>query len=403
MKKSVLNYIVDLGLIVTFTISFTTAIIKFPGFLQKIGVNQALLPMYQISVIHDWSGIAMGSLVVVHLVLHWRWIVKMTKKVLKSRKARIALPTVVITVMVGLAGLLYRPGETLLTPSPADTASPADTVPFEPSEGSNIYGEIHNTDLNLPGTILIDGIGEFDFDPEDVETVRKDIFKEGHFSVFAILVHLDNQGKIDMDYHFDETMDTHVIDSINGESNWWYTVYYSGGWPERNVHRMDHYPYKDKMYIQITRDDQIRRIYTTFREEVERKQKNNGNVIIPYVIIKGVTTDLQFENVEVTAHNLRSDVFQEGVITAMDVVLSLGDQGKISYDLQWYDSIGTAEIVRNYWVNRINEDTSYGRCGFVYEVGSVDFQRFRGNHIHLPSDSRVLISPGYVEFFWICL
>lgn len=62
MKKSGLNYIVDVGLVITFIISFTTAIIKFPGFLQKIGVNYTSLPMYDISLIHDWSGIAWNQI-----------------------------------------------------------------------------------------------------------------------------------------------------------------------------------------------------------------------------------------------------------------------------------------------------------------------------------------------------
>lgn len=394
MKRSVLNYIVDIGLVITFIVSFSTAIIKFPGFLQKIGVNYTSLPLYEISVIHDWSGIAMGGLVMVHVMLHWKWIVTMTKKVGFPYKKAV-VPIIVIAVIVLVA--IFRPAEPQSAPLKEEI-----TLPETPEE-STIYGEIHDTDVSLPGQVMIDGVGEFDFDPKKVESVRKDIFKDGHFSVFAILVHLDHQEKIDMKYHFDEDMDTYVIDSINGERNWWYTAYYSGGWPEKNVYRMDYYPYKDKMYIRIRKvnNQKIESIYKKFREEVERK--TNGKMIIPLVIIRGVHTKLQFENVEVIAHNLRSDVFQEGVITAIDVILSLGDQGLITYDLQWYDSIGTAEIVRSYWVNRINEDESYGRCGFVYEAGSLEYQRFRGNHIHIPADTRMITFPEYVEFFWICL
>ncbi|UCH57022.1 MAG: hypothetical protein JSV18_06705, partial [Candidatus Bathyarchaeota archaeon] len=117
----------------------------------------------------------------------------------------------------------------------------------------------------------------------------------------------------------------------------------------------------------------------------------------------GITVNKEFKDVEVTAHDLRNDTFQDGVITAIDVILSLGDEGKLSYGLKWYDSIGTARIVKNYWVESIDEDEAHGRCGFVYESGNLDLKGFAGNHIHLPSDSRVLNSPEYVMYFWICI
>ena len=253
--------------------------------------------------------------------------------------------------------------------------------------------------------ITIDTIGEFTFNPEAIETARKDILREGHFSIFDILVYLDSNGDIDLEYHFDKTMNTHVIDSINGKGNWWYMAYYDGGWPENNVFRMDHYPYKDKMYIRILEEDKptIDRIYEVFIEEIQRKEKNGGKIVIPTVIIRGPKTDLRFTNVTVTPHNLRNDTFQDGVITAIDVILSLGDGQKLSYDLQWFDSIGSAGVVRSYWVSRINGDVMHDRCGFVYEAGSLSYQGFRGNHIHIPSDFRAINSPEYEEWFWICI
>ena len=100
---------------------------------------------------------------------------------------------------------------------------------------------------------------------------------------------------------------------------------------------------------------------------------------------------------------LRKDIFQDEVITAIDVIMSLGDEKKLSYDLQWYNSIGSAQIVKNYYVDRIDEDQIVGRCGFVYESGPLQVGKRGANHIHLPADSRVLNSPEYVEFFWICV
>lgn len=400
MKKGTVIYMVDIGLVVTFLISFITGIIKFPGLLQRLNISPELFPTYEITVIHDWSSVVMGVLVLIHLGLHWKWIVTMTEKMgIKS-----VTPVVIAAILiVGWLSIYDSPGygtpvsEPVRTNPPDNTTSPDYNLP----EGNNIFGKIQDTALKKSGSITIDGT-TYEFDPENIERVRKDIFKEGHFSIFAILVYLDNQGAIDLKYHYDASMDTHVIDSLNNKENWWYTAYYSGGWPEDSVHRMDFYPYKDKMVINIRSEKEqfLEKVYKIFKNEV--KKRKNDEVMVSVVIIQGIKTNLQFENVTVTAHNVRNDVLQNGVITALDVILSLADQGLLTYDLQWYDTIGRADV-KSYWVNRINEDASTGRCGFVYETGAFEFRRFQGNHIHIPSDVRVIVSPEYVEFFWICL
>ncbi|MHA2143559.1 MAG: hypothetical protein ACXADD_18935 [Candidatus Thorarchaeota archaeon] len=245
---------------------------------------------------------------------------------------------------------------------------------------------------------------ELGFNPADVETVRPDIFKAGAFSMFDLLVHMDSRGLVELEYHFNESMNTHVIESLNGVENMWYIVKYDGGWSENNVFRMDHYPWKEGTTLIMTQITQGRldAIYRSFLDEVSRLQMNNGNVIIPEVGILGRSFRETFANVTVRAHNLRNDIFQDGVITGIDVILSLADLGQITSELQWYDAIGNAEVVRSYFVESINNDTSHGTCGFVYESGAEDFA-FGGNHIHLPSDARVLTSPEYTRWFWICI
>lgn len=249
------------------------------------------------------------------------------------------------------------------------------------------------------------GNQDYFFNPSEVKTSRPDLFKQGHFSMFDILVHLDEQNKIDLKYHFDQSMNTHIIDSINGETNWWYNTYYSGGWSENNVFRPDHYPWKPETTLEFFHVSELRLegIYSVWKQEIQRLGNNNGKIIIPEVIIQGNTFIKEFSNVTVTPHNLRNDTFQENVITAIDVILSLGDQDKIEYELQWYESIGSASIVRSYWVEAIDSDKSFSTCGFVYEAGSIEYRGFSGNHIHLPSDFRILNSPHYVLFFWICI
>jgi len=250
----------------------------------------------------------------------------------------------------------------------------------------------------------IDEVDYF-FNTTDVISIRPDIFTEGHFSIFDILVHLDTRGSIDMDYHFDASMNTHVIDSLNGETGWWYNVWYSGGWPERSAFRMDHYPWKEGTTLNFFKESEsfLDQRYNVFRQEITRKQNNSPDLIIPTVRIFSRTFSETHYNVSVTAHNLRNDTFQLGVITAIDVIMSMGDQGLLTYQLTWYDSVGDADIVRDYWVTAINFDTASGTCGYVYESGSHNFEGFSGNHIHIPQDYRPLNSPEYYETFWICL
>lgn len=294
------------------------------------------------------------------------------------------------------------PGCSTAPPQPEETG---ETAIGADDHENRILGEMGDTGVVRAGEALIEGVGTFTFRPEEVQTLRPDIFQDGHISLFDVLVHLHEKGHFQMDYYFDEEMNTYVLNTFNEEEGWWYNAYYDGGWPEKSVFRMDHYPYKDKMFLSFVpvSQDYLDSIYKTYRDEINRKRGNEGKLIVPEVIIEGRKETLNFENVEVRPHGLRNDVLQPEMITAIDVILTLGEAGEISYDLQWYESIGTAEVVKSYWVNRINEDESYDRCGFVYEAGAETFRFFRGNHNHIPSDVRVINSPEYVKYFWICI
>lgn len=74
MNRAKLNYFVDLGLLVSFLLVFITGVIKFKNFGLYKSFNFA-----GINTIHDWSGIALGIFALLHLILHWNWIISMTK------------------------------------------------------------------------------------------------------------------------------------------------------------------------------------------------------------------------------------------------------------------------------------------------------------------------------------
>ena len=393
-----LLYIVDVLLFIFSIIVVISGVIKFPGLLPLLNIDPFSLPQAEITFLHDWIGIVLTVLTLVHIILNWKWIKAMSKKLLNRR----IIQFIIFFSIVGTAAVIgyFYSNKTETT-----------ILEYQIEEASN---EIEGVDLNSQqetkpiemNRIIIEGIGEFEFNTKEISAIRGEVFKEGFFSVFDVLIYLDETGQINMEYEFSEEHRTHIIRDINGLEDWWYVAHYDGGWPENNAWRMDLFPYKDQSSIRLRQIevDRIQAIYNYFAEETVLTKLDDGNIVIPEVIIQGKSTVRVFENVDVSAHNLRDDFFLEGTITAIDVILSLSDAGLITHRLNWYESIGSAGIVKNYFVDEINGDESYGRCGFVYELGEDLFAGFRGNHIHIPSDIRVLqTTPDYVEFFWICI
>lgn len=257
----------------------------------------------------------------------------------------------------------------------------------------------HKGDLpSGPGTVEIEGVGTYSFEAERVRPVRPDIFQPGHISLFDVLVHVSQTEGLALEYHFDESMETHVIDTLGGERGWWYNAHYSAGWFEPNVFRMDMYPYKNNTRIRLDRENEgrLEAIHHSFREEVDRLRANAGRVIIPDVRIRAPSGRLAFRDVNVTPHDGRTDVLQPGVVTGLDALISLVEQGELPpLKLTWYERIAGADPVDSYWVEELSEDSAVGGCGFVYETGPSSFSGFSGTHIHIPADVRVTISPEY--------
>jgi cytochrome b subunit of formate dehydrogenase len=84
MVSAKTNYWIDIGLAITFILTALTGILKFPGLIFKFGLTYKDLPMKTLSTIHDWSGIIMVLLVLIHLIFHFKWIVVMTKNLFKK-------------------------------------------------------------------------------------------------------------------------------------------------------------------------------------------------------------------------------------------------------------------------------------------------------------------------------
>lgn len=90
MNKPKINYTIDLLALISFLITALSGLaIKFfmpsgvrQGRLQEfLGIQKGIW-----SEIHDWFGILFIILTIIHLILHWEWVVCMTKNMFKADK-----------------------------------------------------------------------------------------------------------------------------------------------------------------------------------------------------------------------------------------------------------------------------------------------------------------------------
>ncbi len=86
MKRTTLNYIVNLGLLTAFSVVFLTGIGKFPLLLRFLARYRIYLPSNQITLVHEWGGVTLGSFILLHIVLHWKWIVTVTCQYWKKKR-----------------------------------------------------------------------------------------------------------------------------------------------------------------------------------------------------------------------------------------------------------------------------------------------------------------------------
>ncbi|MDD5178199.1 MAG: DUF4405 domain-containing protein [Candidatus Nanoarchaeia archaeon] len=85
MNKNKLNYFIDIGALISGTIVLATGILKLNIF--RIS-PMALTPA------HDWSGIIFAVFVLIHFMLHFKWIVATTKGYKSHFTSKIAKETV---------------------------------------------------------------------------------------------------------------------------------------------------------------------------------------------------------------------------------------------------------------------------------------------------------------------
>jgi len=81
MKRTIINYCIDISLLVGAVFCGTTGIIKWPGLIASLGLSYKTLSIAAITGIHDWSGLLIVILAVLHVLMHRKWLVVLTRQI----------------------------------------------------------------------------------------------------------------------------------------------------------------------------------------------------------------------------------------------------------------------------------------------------------------------------------
>ena len=86
VKRNTVNYLVDVGLAFSFLLSAVTGFLKYQGVPRFLVRYSVYLPTNAITRLHEWAGAILAGLVLFHLVLHWKWLVKTTGSLLRYKR-----------------------------------------------------------------------------------------------------------------------------------------------------------------------------------------------------------------------------------------------------------------------------------------------------------------------------
>jgi cytochrome b561 len=93
MKKWIKNYILFIFLLLSGLLQAISGFLLWlviPGGHRGFGgafQGQVLWSRYTWIEIHDWTAVALVVLVILHIILHWKWIIYMTKKTLRIQSS----------------------------------------------------------------------------------------------------------------------------------------------------------------------------------------------------------------------------------------------------------------------------------------------------------------------------
>lgn len=290
----------------------------------------------------------------------------------------------------------------------------------------------------IPGSQvqILDRTWSFDPAGLGITTVRPVIFAPGYFSMFDAILAVAARNGVDIQYHYDESRKAHFIDSIDGEQGdfWYHFSYDTGGsnsneLRNRRAYRWDEALWRPGVWIQVVEGENLDEIKAEYLEEIQRETAFGH--LIPQVSISinpspyqgnppqshRITVTREFTNVLVTPHDLRSGAgsapystpFQPGVVTSLDILLSLKDQGALTLVTSVFYTRFAGNFLDSHYVVALGfpqEGTAHasGRQGFVYVTNNGTPQRLpndAGRTFHMTSDISVVHAPDFSRWRWI--
>jgi len=111
LKRS-LRQVLILLMLITFLVSLTTGIIKFPEFQHFFIFIYNYVSVSRISLIHDFSGLALIGLIIIHLIIKRKglfpWLNDIMKKLHRPKNGKIIIfVTIGLLLIVAIIGLMF--------------------------------------------------------------------------------------------------------------------------------------------------------------------------------------------------------------------------------------------------------------------------------------------------------
>ncbi|MBM3295238.1 MAG: carboxypeptidase regulatory-like domain-containing protein [Candidatus Aminicenantes bacterium] len=293
------------------------------------------------------------------------------------------------------------------------------------------------SDPPLP-TSRVDILGRvFEFDPADhvIRTTRPDIFAPGYFSMFDVILAVAKKNGISISYRFDLKAMTSFIRRIDGLSGpYWYRFSYDAGagraqeLNSRRANRWDEALWRPGVWIKVVAGEAVEDLKAEFVEEISR-ERHRGH-IVPDVRISlnpsnylgnppgsgRVTVSRVFADVEVRPHGWRSagrpspvsKPFQPGVVTSLDILLSLQDEGALDLVTGMFYTFFAGHYIDSYYVTAlgfpgVGTAHASGRQGFIYTTENGAPGRLPNNadgKLHIMSDIHVIHAPDFSSWRW---
>lgn len=230
---------------------------------------------------------------------------------------------------------------------------------------------------------------------------RDGIFDEQDNDLKDNLVNYDNY--LGKDWHFRFTFDGGDLTTLNG------TLDGLGPQGEVTYGRMDQFWVQPGMNIRFQpfSPEMTERRHWVQDREMARLAESGGKVILPLLRLMPSMTQAPTDliNLEVTPHNMRPDIFQDDVITKMDIFLSAADTGT-DIAFNYWPSLSTGAEVGHFALFRALEVASEVGRGWTTAYGDMAVQGDFNPHSKCDFSSPagggqdILVDPEHCRLDW---